>query len=134
MDRWRQAALLARFVLLCAALWVVLDGLPYILAWRQRIMAPAPTPKPRPAAGLGIPVFRLTPTAIGPGASATLCYEVTGAAAFTLDPLPAGFAGAPKACLPVSPSSTTRYTLTASDVHRSRVSRSIVLQVQPAAR
>ncbi len=136
MDRWRQTLLLGRLVLWCAMFWFIFDGLPYIAAWRQRMSGPAPrnAAQPAPAAqGLSIVSFTLTPAAIQPGASANLCYEVLNAASFSLDPPHPAFTHAPNACLPVSPAATTRYTLTASGARRSKVSRSLLLTVQPAS-
>lgn len=130
MDRLRQAFLLARLVIWCALFWFIFDGLPHIAAWRQRGTTPAAPAKP---AGFTLSLT-ITPSAIQPGQPATLCYEVTGARSFTLAPLPPNFSNAPRACLPVSPQATTRYTLTATDALNSKLSRSLPLTVQPAAR
>lgn len=131
MDRWRQALLLGRLVVWCALFWFILDGLPYIAAWRQRLSAPPA--RTRPPVGFAVSLT-LQPSSIRSGQPATLCYQVTGATAFTLDPRPPGFADAPKACLPVSPQATTRYTLSAADALRSKLSKSVLLTVESAAR
>lgn len=131
MDRWRQALLLGRLVVWCALFWFILDGLPYIAAWRQRLSTP-PARHPPPA---GFEVsLTLQPTSIRAGQPATLCYQVTGADDFTLDPRPPEFTDTSKGCLPVSPQATTRYTLNATDALHSKLSKSVLLTVEPAAR
>lgn len=60
--------------------------------------------------------FYASPTVIGPGDSASLCYSVSNAKSVTLKP-PSNVTVWPsyERCVSVSPSKTTAYTLTATD-------------------
>jgi hypothetical protein len=67
--------------------------------------------------GTGVPrvlQFGANPTQIDPGGSAQLCYTVENAADISINPSVAGFdASRNSACLTVSPTATTTYSLTA---------------------
>lgn len=124
-----------RLAMLALMVWFVLDGLPHIVAWRQRMYGPPPRQGPNPhdwvdpAKGLGIINFYASPPAIFPGRSASVCYGVMNAVSVAIDPPIAEVSPALTRCFEVSPKTTTRYTLTAADKRGNRVSRSFLLNV-----
>jgi micrococcal nuclease len=93
---------------------ILLIGLVLLLA-TSVIGCPAPIPTPtQPAAPLIIVAFSATPTQISAGESATLQWNVTGATTVNIDH---GIGDVPSAGTKlVSPTTTTTYTLTATNV------------------
>lgn len=77
-----------------------------------RVLPPAPTPEQTPAAEEMIHMFLATATEVDAGQAATVCYDVRGADALSLEPgnQPASPG---KRCLVVRPQRTTTYKLTA---------------------
>jgi hypothetical protein len=139
MRPWQDWMLLARLALLAALVWLVLDGLPHIVAWRQRTYG-APPPKRfepydwvDPAKGLGIIFFYASPGAVKAGEPASVCYGVMNAHAVSIEPAVAQLTPSLNRCLQMTPRKTTRYTLTAEDGKGGKVSQSLVLTVGAGA-
>ena len=133
MRPWQDWMLLARLALLAAIVWLVVDGLPHIVAWRQRTYgAPArkrfePYDWVDPAKGLEIIFFYASPGAVKAGESSSVCYGVMNARAVAIDPPVAQLTPSLNRCLQVTPRKTTRYTLTAEDAKGGKVSQSLVV-------
>ncbi len=139
MRPWQTWLLAARLCLLAFLVWVVLDGLPYIVAWRERTYGAPPKAAVNPydwvdpAKGLGIINFYVSPAAIQRGESASICYAVMNAASVTIDPPFEQLTPSLNRCFQVNPTETTRYTLTIADKRGAKLSKSITLTVSSPA-
>jgi hypothetical protein len=90
---------------------------------------PTPTPVPTPTPGPGLPAitsFTATPSSITSGQSSTLSWSVTGATSLRLNPGNITVTG--QTSRSVSPTSTTTYTLTATN-NAGSLARSVMVTV-----
>ncbi|MBI4891697.1 MAG: hypothetical protein HY821_13820 [Acidobacteria bacterium] len=136
MRPWQTWLFAARLCLLALLVWLVLDGLPYIVAWRERTYGAAPRKAAvnpydwvDPAKALGIINFYASPAAIRRGEFTSLCYGVMNAASVAIDPPVEKLTPALNRCFQVNPSETTRYTLTVTDKRGATLSKSFTLPV-----
>lgn len=130
---WLQWANLA---LLAVLVYLVVDGFPSILRWKQA-REQQPPPKPAfydwvdPAKGMQLIMFYAAPGAIEKGDSANLCYGVAQAKEVRLDPPVANVWPSLNRCVSVQPPATTTYKLTAIDGRGQELSESLTIQVAP---
>ncbi|MBI5083909.1 MAG: hypothetical protein HZB13_04855 [Acidobacteria bacterium] len=135
MKRWQDWLQVANLFLLALMAWMLLDGLPALLRWRQGRSAPPKRPEffdwVDPAKGLQIIMFYGSPGVVEEGQSISICYGVANARTVRIDPPVDTLSPSLNTCLSVTPVKDTRYTLTAEDGQGKSATASFDVKVKP---
>ena len=141
-SRWRNPLVYTSLILGCVALYVVYvffsrydSNRRYERQSRQRQSEQRQQDDARAVEQLGgsdlaIRGLYVSPSAIAPGQSAQLCYDVANAQTVTLDPPVAEVWPSHSRCINVSPKKTTQYRLSIAGATGDVVSEAVELRVK----
>lgn len=141
-SRWKNPLLYSSFVLICVALYVVCvlysrheSNLRYLQQTKQREDQQRHQEDLQAIEQLGgtdlaIRSLYVSPSAIRPGQSAQLCYDVANAKTVALDPPVAAVWPSHSRCIDLTPKKTTVYKLSISSTTGEVLSQTVTLRVQ----
>jgi hypothetical protein len=120
--------------LLALLVYMVVDGVPSLLQWKQKRSAP-PAARPvfydwlDPAKGMQLIMFYASPGVIERGDSTSVCYGVAQTAKVRLEPPVANMWPSLNRCFTVSPKKDTKYRLVLEDAKGREMAETLEVRV-----